>query len=98
MHPSQETIDRFAAQGMEPAEAAAVRRHLLGCPECRARLRASPSYPERGRREAAIVAAMEERPGCPEPATKAAYASGMSGVLTEERRDTVAAHLRRCRA
>jgi anti-sigma factor RsiW len=94
-HLSPEEIDRFAARKMAAAEAAAARRHLFDCAACRERLRASPAYPERGRREAELVASLEERAGCPEPRTKAAL---VSGALSAERRAEVAAHVRRCRA
>jgi anti-sigma factor RsiW len=94
-HLSPEAIDRFAAREMAAEEATAARRHLFQCPACRERLRASPAYPEQGRREAEVIAAMEERVGCPEPRTRAAY---VSQALPQERRAEIAEHLRRCRA
>jgi hypothetical protein len=96
-HLSPEIIDRFAARQVDPEEAARVRKHLLSCPECRARLRASPAYPAHARREAEVVAAMEERAGCPEPSLRAAYATGAPEALKPERRAAIAEHLRRCR-
>jgi anti-sigma factor RsiW len=94
-HLSPEEIDRFAAREMATADAAAARRHLFACAACRERLRASPAYPEQGRREAELVAGLEERAGCPDPRTKAAL---VSGALSAERRAAVAAHVGRCRA
>jgi anti-sigma factor RsiW len=94
-HLSPEEIDRFAAREMAAAEAAAARRHLFACAACRERLRASPAYPEQGRREAELVASLEERAGCPDPRVKAAL---VSGALSAERRAEVAEHVRRCRA
>jgi anti-sigma factor RsiW len=94
-HLTPEAIDRFAARTMTSPERAAARRHLLRCPACRERLRASPAYPEQGRREAEVVAAMAERVGCPEPRTKAAY---VSEALSQEQHAAIAEHLRRCRA
>ncbi|MCL6650210.1 MAG: zf-HC2 domain-containing protein [Chloroflexi bacterium] len=95
VHLSSEEIDRFAARQLPPSEAAAVRRHLLGCPACRERLRASPFYPEQGRREAEILARLKERSGCPEPAVRVAFAAD---ALPPEQHTTVAGHVRRCRA
>lgn len=94
-HLSPEEIDRFAAREMAGAEAAAARRHLFDCAACRERLRASPAYPEQGRRESEVAAGLEERAGCPEPRTRAAL---VSGALSPERRAELAEHVRRCRA
>jgi anti-sigma factor RsiW len=94
-HLSPEEIDRFAARELATAEAAAARRHLFACAACRERLRASPAYPEQGRREAELVASLKERAGCPEPTTRAAL---VSGALSPERRAELAEHVRRCRA
>jgi anti-sigma factor RsiW len=94
-HLTPEEIDRFAAREMAAAEAAAARRHLFDCPACRERLRASPAYPQQGRREAEILAGMQERPGCPDPRTRAAF---VSGALPAERQAELAEHVRRCRA
>jgi hypothetical protein len=97
-HLSPETIDRFAARTLDAAESALARKHLLSCPECRTRLRDSPAYPERARREAEVVAAMEERAGCPATSIRAAYATGAAEALKPERRAAITNHMRRCRA
>jgi hypothetical protein len=94
-HPSSEEIDRYAARSCVAAEAAAIRRHMLGCPGCRERLRASPFYPEQGRRETDLIAGLEPRPGCPSPAARVAF---VVDALPAERRAEVAEHRRGCAA
>jgi hypothetical protein len=93
MHPSAGEIDRFAARQAAPEEATAIRRHLIGCPACRERLRASPFYPEQGRHETETIAALRERPGCPEPSVRVAFAVD---ALSPERRAQNAEHFRAC--
>jgi anti-sigma factor ChrR (cupin superfamily) len=93
VHPNDEEIDRFAARQAGASEATAIRRHLLGCPECRERLRASPFYPEQGRRESETIANLKERAGCPEPSARVAYAVDS---LSPERRTQIAEHARAC--
>jgi hypothetical protein len=94
-HPEPESIDRYAARQTIATEGAAIREHLLGCPACRERLRASPFYPEQGRRETAVIAGLEERAGCPEPAARVAWAVD---ALAPERRAEVEAHAHACAA
>jgi hypothetical protein len=93
MHPSPEAIDRYAARQATAAEAAEVRGHLLVCAPCRERLRASPFYPEQGRRETEVIAGLKERPGCPEPSGRVAFTVD---ALSPERQAEVAAHARAC--
>lgn len=93
MHPDPDAIDRYAARQMPGTEAAAIRQHLLGCPACRERLRASPFYPEAGRRETSVIAGLAERPGCPEPSARIAHAVE---ALSAERRAEIAGHARGC--
>lgn len=93
MHPESDAIDRFAARQTTATEGAAIRQHLLGCPACRERLRASAFYPEQGRRETAVIAGLKERPSCPEPAARVAWAVD---ALAPERRAEVEAHARVC--
>jgi hypothetical protein len=95
MHPDAEEIDAFAARRLLPEEATAIRRHLLSCPACRERLRASAFYPDQGRREAERIASLTGRPGCPEPAARVAAAAG---ALAAEQQAAVEEHARRCRA
>jgi len=93
MHPSPDEIDRYAARQMGIADTAAIRQHLLACPACRERLRASPFYPEQGRRETEVIAGLAERPGCPEPSARVAFAVD---ALAPERRTQITEHARAC--